>query len=49
MTEKKNEDICRAQVRNFFAKKSPPPKETIDPVKAKRTIDALKRPPPPPP
>jgi hypothetical protein len=46
MTEEENEDICRAQVRDFFAKKPPPPKETIDPVKAKRTIDALKRPPP---
>src|SRR6266496_1060048 len=42
-------EIYEAQVRDFFAKKPPPSKEMIDPVKAKRTIDALKRPPPPPP
>jgi hypothetical protein len=48
-TDKENEDICAAEVRDFFAKKPPPPKEKLDPVKVKRTIDALKRPPPPPP
>ena len=45
--------ICEAQVRDFFetqrAKKHPPPEEKIDPVKAKRTIDALRRSPPSPP
>ena len=34
---------------NFFegvkAKKHPPPEEKVDPVKAKRTIDALRKPP----
>jgi hypothetical protein len=35
-------------VRAHFAKKDPPPKETIDPVVSKRTVEALKRPPPPP-
>jgi hypothetical protein len=34
-------------VRAHFAKKDPPPKETIDPVVLKRTVEALKRPPPP--
>ena len=45
--------IVRAEVTNFFegvkAKKHPPPEEKIDPVMAKRTIDALKQPPPSPP
>ena len=40
-------------MRDFFesvnAKKHPPPEEKIDPVKAKHTLDALKRAPPPPP
>ena len=43
----------RAEVTNFFegvkAKKHPPPEEMIDPVKAKRTVDALKKPPKSPP
>ena len=47
MTEQENEDIVRAQVKAHFERKRPPPKEKLDPVKAKRTIDALKRPPPP--
>ena len=36
-------------MKNFFegvnAKKNPPPEEKIDPVKAKRTLAALKKPP----
>ena len=48
-----NAKIVQAEVKNFFegvkAKKHPPPEEKIDPVKAKRTIDALKKPPPSPP
>ena len=43
----------QAEVTNFFegvkAKKHPPPEEKIDPVKAKRTVDALKKPPKSPP
>ena len=38
-----------AELQAHFERKRPLPKETIDPVKAKRTLDALKRPPPPPP
>ena len=48
-----NKKIVEAEVKNFFegvkANKHPPPEEKVDPVKAKRTIDALKRPPPSPP
>ena len=48
-----NAEICQAYVKNFFetqkAKKHPPPEEKIDPVKAKRTLDALQRPRPSPP
>ena len=40
-------------MRNFFegvkAKKHPPPEEKVDPVKAKRTLAALKKPPKSPP
>ena len=39
----------RAEVKNFFegvkAKKHPPPEEKVDPVIAKRTLDALTKPP----
>ena len=39
----------RAKVKNFFegvkAKKHPPPEEKVDPVKAKRTLAALRKPP----
>ena len=53
MTEKENAEICQTLMCDFFetqkAKKHPPPEEKIDPVKAKRTIDALKKPPPSPP
>ena len=42
-------EISKAEVKDFFAKKPPPPKEKIDPVRAKHTIDALKKPPPSPP
>ena len=38
-----------ADVKRQFARKVPPPKEKIDPVKANRTLDALTRPPPPQP
>ena len=48
-----NAEICQTQVRDFFegvkAKKHLPPEEKIDPVKAKRTVDALKKPPKSPP
>ena len=40
-------------MRNYFegvkAKKHPPPEEKVDPVKAKRTLDALTKPPKSPP
>ena len=40
-------------MKDFFeglkAKRHPPPKEKVDPVKAKRTIDALRKPPKSPP
>ena len=53
MTEHENEEIYQAQVKDYFetqkAKRHPPPEEKIDPVKAKRTLDALQRPPPSPP
>ena len=43
----------RAEVKNFFegvkAKKHPPPEEKVDPVKAKRTLAALTKPPKSPP
>ena len=39
----------RTHVKEFFegvkAKRHPPPEEKVDPVKAKRTIDALRKPP----
>ena len=47
-TDEENVKISQDQVRAHFAKKAPPPKETIDPVVSKRTVEALKRPPPPP-
>ena len=45
MSEEENAEICQAYVKDFFAKKHPPPEEKIDPVKAKRTLAALKKPP----
>ena len=43
----------RAEVTNFFvgvkAKKHPPPEEKVDPVKAKRTLASLTKPPKSPP
>jgi hypothetical protein len=48
MTDEENEKICQDQLRAHFAKKASPPKETIDPVVAKRTVKALQRPPSPP-
>ena len=45
MTEQENEEIYQAQVKDYFkmqrAKRHPPPGEKIDPVKGKRTLDAL--------
>ena len=45
--------IVQAEVREFFegvkAKKHPPSEEKIDPVKAKRTLDALRKLPKSPP
>ena len=44
-----NTRIVQAEVDNFFegvkAKKHPPPEEKIDPVKVKRTLAALQKPP----
>ena len=44
----KNAKIVRADVDNFFeglkAKRHSPPEEKVDPVKAKRTLDALRKP-----
>ena len=43
----------RTHVKEFFegvkAKRHPPPEEKVDPVKAKRTIVALRKPPKSPP
>ena len=43
----------RTHVKEFFegvkAKRHPPPEEKVDPVKAKRTLDALRKPPKSPP
>ena len=53
MTVEENAKFTESQVKDFFetrrAMKHPPPEEKIDLVKAKRTINALKRPPPPSP
>ena len=53
-TEEETTKIVRAEVRNFFeegvkAKKHPPPEEKVDPVKAKRTLATLTKPPKSPP
>ena len=48
MTEEENNDIMAADVKRQLAPKHPDPKEKIDSVKAKRCLDALKRPTPPP-
>ena len=52
-TEEETRKIVRAEVTNFFegvkAKKHPPPEEKVDPVKAKRTLAALTKPPKSPP
>ena len=48
-TEEENAKIVRAEVKNFFegvkAKKHPLQEEKVDPVKAKRTLAALTKPP----
>ena len=53
MSVEENAKICEAQVKDFFetrrAMKHPPPEEKVDPVKAKSTIDALRKPPKSPP
>ena len=45
--------IVQTEVEDFFkglkAKRHPPPEEKVDPVKAKRTIDALRKQPKSPP
>ena len=45
--------IVQTHVKEFFegvkAKRHPPPEEKVDPVKAKRTIDVLRKPPKSPP
>ena len=52
-TEEENAKIVQTEVNNLFegvkAKRHPPPEEKVDPVKAKRTIDALRKPPKSPP
>ena len=52
-TEEENAKIMQTEVNDFFeglkAKRHPPPEEKLDPVKAKRTIDALSKPPKSPP
>ncbi|XP_073362168.1 uncharacterized protein [Aegilops tauschii subsp. strangulata] len=52
-TEEETTKNVRAEVTNFFegvkAKKHPPPEEKVDPVKAKRTLAALTKPPKSPP
>ena len=46
MTVEENKKIVEKEVKDFFegviAKRHPPPEEKVDPVKAKRTIDALR-------
>ena len=48
-TEEENDTIMRTHTKEFFegvkAKKHPPPQEKVDPVKAKRTLAALTKPP----
>ena len=48
-SEEENDMIVQAHVKEFFegvkAKIHPPPEEKVDPVKAKCTIDALRKPP----
>ena len=46
-TDQETDEIMEAEVQAHFEWKPPPPKETVDPVKAKCTLDSLKRPPPP--
>ena len=41
-TDKESAEISEDEVKAHFTRKPPPPKETVDPVKAKRTLDALK-------
>ena len=52
-TEEETRKIVRPEVKNFFegvkAKKHQPPEEKVDPVKAKRTLAALTKPPKSPP
>ena len=47
-TKEQNAMIMRAEVDDFFeglkAKRHPPLEEKVDPVKAKRTLDALRKP-----
>ena len=49
MTVEENKKIMQKEVKDFFegakAERHPPPEEKVDPVKAKRTIDAPRKPP----
>ena len=47
-SDEENAKISKGEVKEFFAKKKPPPEEKIDQVKLQRTLDALTRPPPAP-
>ena len=53
MTAEENKKIVEKEVKDFFegvkAKKHQPPEEKVDPVKAKRTLAALTKPPKSPP
>ena len=52
-TPEENAKIVRAVVKDWFqglkAQRHPPPEEKVDPVKAKRTLAALTKPPKSPP
>ena len=47
-SEEENDTIVRTHVKEFFegvkAKRHPPPEEKVDPMKAKRTLDILRKP-----
>src|SRR4051812_46382248 len=53
MTVEENKKIVQKEVKDFFegakAERHPPPEEKVDPVKAKRTLAALTKPPKSPP
>jgi hypothetical protein len=49
MTDEETKEIVAADVKRQLAPKRPSPKKKIDPVKGRRCLDALERPPPCPP